>query len=72
MSNWMRQFHRWVSLAFTLGVIVNIVANLQKQQAGWIFALALVPLALLLLTGTWLFFRPYVLKLRRVHERQAA
>ena len=26
MSYWIRQFHRWVSIAFTLTVIANFVA----------------------------------------------
>ena len=26
MSKWIRQFHRWVSIAFTLTVIANYVA----------------------------------------------
>lgn len=64
-SKWIRQFHRWVSIAFTVAVIVNVVALVQKQQAAWIGFLALLPLALLLLTGLYLFALPYTARWRR-------
>ena len=61
---WIRQIHRWLSMAFTVAVIVNIVALMQKQQAVWIGLLALFPLALLLLTGLYLFVLPYTAQSR--------
>lgn len=54
-----RQVHRWLSIAFTLAVIVNIVAMVQQQQAVWIGLLALFPLILLMLTGLYMFALPY-------------
>jgi hypothetical protein len=57
---WIRQAHRWLSIAFTLAVIVNIVALMQKRQELWIGLLALVPLILLLLSGLYLFVLPYL------------
>jgi hypothetical protein len=57
---WIRQAHRWLSIAFTLAVIVNIVAPMQKRQEFWIGLLALVPLILLLLSGLYLFVLPYL------------
>jgi hypothetical protein len=30
---WVRQIHRWLSIAFTLAVIVNVVAMGQAQPA---------------------------------------
>ena len=59
MSKWLRQFHRWLSIAFTVAVVINIMALIQKQQALWIGLLALFPLVLLLLTGLYLFALPY-------------
>ena len=59
--NWnigVRQTHRWVSIAFTVGVIVNFVAVVQKKYTVWVGLLALLPLALLLLTGLYLFVLP--------------
>jgi len=50
-----RQIHRWLSIAFTLAVIANIVAMIQQIPAAWIGFLALVPLIPLLITGLYLF-----------------
>ena len=58
-NNWVRQIHRWLSMAFTVAVIVNVIALVQEQQAVWVGLLALFPLALLLLTGLYLFVLPY-------------
>ncbi|UPK37475.1 hypothetical protein IVB18_09320 [Bradyrhizobium sp. 186] len=57
---WIRQIHRWLSIAFTLAVIANIVAMTQQLQAVWIGLLALVPLIPLLATGLYMFALPYV------------
>jgi hypothetical protein len=60
--NWnksVRQVHRWLSIAFTAAVIVNIVAMVQEKSAVWVGLMALLPLALLLLTGLYLFVLPY-------------
>jgi quinol-cytochrome oxidoreductase complex cytochrome b subunit len=62
-NKWVRQIHRWLSIAFTVAVIVNVVAlGQEKQPAVWVGLLALVPLALLLLTGLYLFGLPYATK----------
>jgi heme A synthase len=63
-SKWIRQFHRWVAIAFTLAVIVNIIALVRKEQSVLVGFLALLPLALLLLTGLYLFVLPYATKWR--------
>jgi hypothetical protein len=60
--NWnmlIRQVHRWLSIAFSLAVIANIVAMAQGQQIVWVGILALIPLVLLLLSGLYLFVLPY-------------
>lgn len=57
---WIRQIHRWLSMAFTLAVIANIVAMIMQVQAVWIGFLALVPLIPLLATGLYMFALPYV------------
>ena len=57
---WIRQIHRWLSIAFTLAVIANIVALIMQIQASWIGLLAFVPLIPLLATGLYLFALPYV------------
>jgi heme A synthase len=63
-NNWVRQIHRWLSIAFTVAVIVNIVALVREEQAVWVGLLALLPLALLLFTGLYLFVLPYAAKWR--------
>src|SRR5687768_13272191 len=63
-SKWVRQIHRWLSIAFTVAVIVNIVAMTQEQPALWVGLLALLPLVLLLLTGLYLFVLPHATEWR--------
>ena len=61
-SKWVRQTHRWLSIVFTVGVIVNLVAVAQKKYTFWVGLLALLPLASLLFTGLYLFVLPYATK----------
>lgn len=70
-NTWIRQIHRWLSIAFTLAVIVNIVALVQKSSAVWVGLLALLPLALLLFTGLYLFVLPYATKWRGVRDSRS-
>ena len=56
-----RQVHRWVSIIFTLTVIANFVAlSRGGTPPPWITYAPLLPLALLLFTGLYLFVLPYV------------
>jgi hypothetical protein len=67
MSRWIRQFHRWISIAFTLTVIANFVAmgmNPGQQPPPYIVYAPLLPLALLLFSGLYLFVLPYVTRRR--------
>ena len=65
---WVRQIHRWLSIIFTVAVVINIIAMMREVQAVWVGLLALLPLALLMLTGLYLFVLPYVAKW---HSRQS-
>ena len=65
-NNWVRQIHRWLSAAFTVAVIVNTVAVSRGKYTAWVGFLALLPLALLLLTGLYLFVLPYAGKRRKL------
>ena len=67
-NKWVRQTHRWLSIAFTVGVIVNFVAVAQKKYTVWVGLLALLPLALLMLTGLYLFVLPYAAKWRNARD----
>ncbi|GAB3344851.1 hypothetical protein [Lysobacter tyrosinilyticus] len=64
MNKWIRQFHRWTSIVFTLTVIATFVALAQKTPMVWVSYVPLVPLALLAVTGLYLFALPYVAKWR--------
>ena len=63
-NQWIRQIHRWLSIAFTVCVIATTVALAQKEPAVWMSYVPLAPLALLLLTGLYLFVLPYAIKWR--------
>ena len=42
-NKWVRQTHRWLSLAFTVAVIVNLVAVVTGRYARWVGLLAVAP-----------------------------
>ena len=64
-----RQIHRWLSIVFTVGVVVNLVVysivGKGHQPPFWVNLLALVPVFLLLFSGLYLFALPYVVRRRR-------
>ena len=60
MNKWVRQIHRWLSITFTLFVIANFIVLGKDKIAFWVGVLTLVPLALLMFTGLYLFVLPYV------------
>jgi len=67
LLNWnksIRQTHRWLSMVFTLAVIVNLVAVLQNKYTAWVGLSAVIPLAFLFFTGLYLFVLPYAAKWR--------
>ena len=64
MSKWIRQIHRWLSIFFTVTVIVTFIALAQEEPVVWVSYVPLLPLALLLLTGLYLFALPHVAKWR--------
>lgn len=68
--NWnegIRQTHRWVSIILTVTIIANFAAL--ARGAGmpppWITYSPLPPLAVLMLTGLYMFALPYAVKWRR-------
>ena len=63
-NKWVRQTHRWLSMAFTAVVIFNGVAVAEKKYTNWMGLLAVFPLALLFFTGLYLFVLPYATKWR--------
>lgn len=65
---WIRQTHRWGSIVFTLGVIINTIAVARGKYTASVGLMALLPLALLLFTGLYLFVLPYASKRRRTRN----
>jgi hypothetical protein len=63
-NKWVRQMHRWMSIAFTVSVIATFVALAQEKPVVWVSYVPLLPLALLLFSGLYLFVLPYATKWR--------
>jgi ABC-type polysaccharide/polyol phosphate export permease len=64
-NSWVRQFHRWVAIAFVaVVVVVSVIGGTQEDPAEWVFLTPLLPLALLVLTGLNLFVLPYASRWR--------
>jgi hypothetical protein len=61
---WTRLTHRWLSIAFTVVVIVNGVAVARNKYTNRLGLLAVFVLALQFVTGLYLFVLPYVAKWR--------
>lgn len=66
--NWnirIRQIHRWLSIVFTAIVLaIFAMLGMGKTPAQWVYFLPLAPLALLMLTGLYLFVLPYAARRR--------
>jgi hypothetical protein len=69
MNEWIRQTHRWVSMLFTATVVANFVAMSQGQPPAWVTYSPLLPLALLMLSGLYLFVLPYATRWRSGRQR---
>lgn len=68
-NKWVRQGHRWVSIAFTLvSAAIFLALGLGKQPAEWVYFLPLLPLLLLVVTGLYLFVLPYISKPRTAEK----
>jgi hypothetical protein len=65
-NKWVRQIHRWLSIAFTMTVIANFIALAQADGTppAWVTYSPLPPLAFLLFTGLYLFVLPYATRWR--------
>ena len=67
-NHWIRQTHRWLSIAFTVTVAANFVQiGMGKgNPPNWITYSPLLPLAFLFFSGAYLFLLPYLPKRRSV------
>lgn len=59
-NDWIRQSHRWLSVVFTLTVIVNFVMRTQGEPPAWVTYSPLPPLLFMLFSGLYMFVLPYV------------
>ncbi|PGH45799.1 hypothetical protein COO58_16210 [Micromonospora sp. WMMA1996] len=64
MDTRIRQLHRWFSIAFTVTVVITFVALARKDPIVWVSYVPLLPLALLLASGLYLFALPYLRRRR--------
>lgn len=69
LDMWTRQIHRWLSIIFTAVVIaIFVTLGVGKEPASWVYLLPLFPLALLMLTGLYMFVLPYAARWRGVRR----
>jgi hypothetical protein len=71
-SHWIRQSHRWLSMAFTLTVVANFVVRARGEPPAWVTYSPLLPLFLLLFSGLYMFALPYVRRWRSARVSRAA
>jgi hypothetical protein len=57
---WIRQSHRWLSIAFTLTVIAHFAVRIKGEPPAWVTYSPLPFLFLLLFSGLYMFVLPYV------------
>jgi len=58
-NQWIRQIHRWLAIVFTATVVANFVAMGLGEPPLWVVYSPLPPLALLILSGLYMFVLPY-------------
>ena len=63
-SAWIKQLHRWMAVVFTASVIATSIAMAQAKPIVWMSYLPLPPLAVLQITGVYMFVLPYVVRRR--------
>jgi 1,4-dihydroxy-2-naphthoate octaprenyltransferase len=70
MSIWIRQGHRWLSVAFTATVVASFIVRAFAEPPLWLVYAPLGPLLVLLLSGLCLFGLPYFAGTRRAEARE--
>jgi hypothetical protein len=56
-----QQVHRWLSMAFTLGFIINLIAlAIGGRPPQWVYLTVLLPLFVLFPSVPYLFAHPYL------------
>ncbi|GAB3418016.1 hypothetical protein NX774_10530 [Massilia agilis] len=62
MRSWIRQTHRWLGMLLTLTILVNFACMAFGPPPAAVTYAPLVPLALLVFSGLYMFFLPYFSK----------
>ena len=62
MKRAIRQFHRWLGIAFTLTVVANFAVRPWGEPPAWIIYSPLAPLFLLMFSRLYLFTLPYLVR----------
>ena len=64
-NTWIRQAHRWLSIIFSAVVLaIFVTLGAGKEPASWVYYSPLPPLALLALSGLYMFVLPYIARWR--------
>ena len=74
LSKLIRQTHRWLSIAFTIGVVANLATYTAYGKGHvppfWVNLLVLIPAFLLMCSGLYMFFLPYAARRGRLSPAQ--
>ena len=63
-NKWIRQTHRWLSVAFTGAGLINLMAVLKGGYTNSLGLMAVAVLALQFFAGLYLFVLPYATRWR--------
>ncbi len=64
ITSFIRQSHRWLSIAFTATVIANFALRIHGAPPPWVTYSPLAPLFLLMFSGLYMFALPYAKRRR--------
>ena len=71
LNHWIRQTHRWLSIAFVVSVVTYIVVMTRGPVPAWLNIFPAGSLILMFLTGAWLFVLPYAVRWRAGRQARA-
>ena len=71
MSKFVRQSHRWLVIVFVLAVIATTIAMSQKEPIIWVSYVPLAPLALLFISGIYLYALPHAARWRSARRARS-
>lgn len=70
-NRWIRQSHTWLSVAFTLTVVINFAVRTQGEPPAWVTYSPLPALFLMLLSGLYMLVVPYIRPLGAARRTRA-